>query len=86
MSLHMDYIILFPTEDDKEGFIITSMLQMRKQIHIEPKYVLKVPQLATNGVRMQIQPSDSAGLILNATSYVVLKDVRLTVVEHHCLA
>lgn len=34
---HMDYIILFPTEDDKEGFIITSLLQMRKQIHIEPK-------------------------------------------------
>ena len=31
----MDYIILFPTEDDKEGFIITSMLQMKEPRHRE---------------------------------------------------
>lgn len=38
--------------------------------------VLKVPQSVSNGVRMQMQPFDSAGLILNASSYVVLEDAR----------
>lgn len=38
--------------------------------------VLKVPQSVSNRVRMQMQPFDSAGLILNASSYVVLEDAR----------